>query len=160
MQAKNLLDEVIDQTTLGRIGGGRARPPICENWKDCLIELQRQFVAHARAEEIVFYEALREIGHHSEMADTKTEEHHVIEELIESLLKLTPVDRGWGIRLSLLKNQLESHVAEEETVIFGAVMLQIDDELADEMGRRFEILKASYLPPQKRRQLRSLELRN
>ncbi len=137
---RNLMEDLID--------GDRA----AENWPEVFYDLKLALVAHNRAEEQVFYDVLNRIPNREELADIKTEEHHMAEEILQDLEEMSPSDRDWDTTLGLLKNQIESHIAEEETFVFAVIEAQISDEEAETMSEAFErarteVMQTSdYLP--------------
>jgi hypothetical protein len=46
-------------------------------------------------------------------------------------------DFNWDRTLGLLKNQLESHIAEEETMVFKVLSAFVDDDTSDKMAKEF-----------------------
>lgn len=141
---QDLLDDLIDATTVPMEG---ERPVIHHaDWVECVRELKQTLIAHDRAEEAVFYDLLRSAANRSELADVKTEEHHIVEELIENLERLQPRDGNWPVQLALLKSQIESHIAEEEANVFGIVQPFVDDEHSERLAVEFEKLRDETAP--------------
>lgn len=147
---RSVLDDLIDRSSDKEsmaVGG-----ELGQDWPNLLMDLKRSLVAHDRAEETVVYDFLRRIPNRAEMADLKTEEHHLAEELLEDLDEINPADYDWGPKLELLKNQLESHFAEEETNTFSVLQPHMTDEISDQMVVDFTSLRddlyesASYQP--------------
>lgn len=121
----------------------------------CLNRLKVRLNAHSRAEEAVLYERLRLIPHRDEMADDQIEEHHQIEEHLEALEKMGPEDSAWEETLSLLKNELESHLANEETTLFPILELALENEELNRLAVAFEssrdlTLESLGIAPQKK----------
>lgn len=136
---QDMLDQVIDRssdTESLQMGADQG-----DDWPSILHDFKLALLAHDRAEEAVVYEFLRQIPHRGETADLKTEEHHLAEELLEDLEEINPADRAWATKLGLLKNQIESHIAEEETTIFSLLQPHITDEMSDKMAVDFERLR-------------------
>lgn len=142
---RDLLDQLIDKSTSSSAEEAAVSPPRDEtlerDWPEIMHDLKLALIGHNRAEEAVLYDALRRIPHRSEMADLKTEEHHLAEELLEDLEEINPADRQWAMKLGLLKNQIESHVAEEETTVFSLLLSEITDEESERMSTEFESLR-------------------
>ena len=154
-KARKTLEDLIELTALG--APPVAAPPTKKNatkvtaprtWKELLGSLKSALLAHDRAEETTFYEALRESAHLPEFADSRTDEHHAVEALIEVLEHLNPHHHDWQTQLSLLKTQLEAHIAEEETTIFDAVEGAISEEESYHMAEAFYLLRyATFSSP-------------
>jgi hemerythrin superfamily protein len=111
------------------------------DWAEALADLKISLVAHNRAEEAILYEFMRGAPQRAETADLKTEEHHLAEEILDDLDRLNPADYDWDTTLALLKNQIESHIAEEETMVFSSLTPFIDDEMSEKMAADFTSLR-------------------
>ena len=116
-----------------------------ENWAQIFFDLKKSLRAHDRAEENVLYEMLTRIPNREDLADIKTEEHHMAEETLQDLEELNPSDQEWAATLALFKNQLESHVAEEETFVFSLLAEVLTDEEGQLMARQFNSEREEYL---------------
>ncbi len=134
---RSLLDEIIESST----GLSPTKASEGREWPEALQELKTSLFAHNRAEEAVFYEALSQIPHRDELAEIKTEEHHMGETVLDELIAMNPEDSDWDIRLDLLKNQIESHVAEEETLVFSILKEHTSEQEALRMAQEFEKLR-------------------
>lgn len=108
-------------------------------------DLSMALVAHARAEDLVFYARLRFIPHRDGLADEQVEMHRHIESILETLRSMDVDDDAWDETLSLLKNELESHLAEEEATIFPILQLALEGDEAERLGRDFEIARDDFL---------------
>jgi hemerythrin superfamily protein len=155
-KAKRTLEDLIELTALGappvaaaapaKKGAPKVTAP--RTWKEMLGSLKSALLAHDRAEEATFYEALKDRAHLPEFADSRTEEHHAVEALIEGLEKLNPHHHDWQIQLSLLKTQFEAHIDEEETTIFDAVEGAISEDDSYHMAEAFYALRyATFSSP-------------
>jgi hypothetical protein len=143
-QTRGLLDDIIELTIDEPTESGKSLDMklLPEINAESFRALKQALVMHDRAEEAVFYEALDILGHSRELSETKTEEHHLIESYVEELENLSLGDPLWKVTLGLLKNQLELHVAEEETTVFNLMSSFIDDETSDKMARDFLRIKS------------------
>ena len=137
---KRILEDLIELTALPPEPRSSQKTEK-KTWKELLASLKTALLAHDRAEEAVFYEALRDRAHLPEFADSRTEEHHAVEVLIEGLEHLNPHHHDWQTQLSLLKTQLEAHIAEEETAIFDAVESAISEDDSYHMAEAFYSLR-------------------
>lgn len=136
---RSILDDLIEVSSdkeSAQVGGN-----LGQDWPDLLLDLKLSLVAHNRAEENVVYDFLRQVPHRNETAELKTEEHHMAEEMLEDLEESDPADKQWGTKLALLKNQLESHIAEEETSVFSILEPYVTDEISDKMVVDFQTLR-------------------
>ncbi len=120
-----------------------------------LMDLKLAIVAHDRAEEEIVYEVLRRIPYRGETADLRTEEHFLNESVLADLEDVDSESESWPILLDVFKNQLESHVAEEETFVFSLLRDHLEEGEAEKLAtdferRRDEILASERFHPQGR----------
>lgn len=132
---RRLLNEVIHQTSARMPQHKRMEKS--EDWEEALHDLKLSVVAHNRAEEATLYDHLRWVAHQKEIAEDKTCEHRMVEEFLEDLERLNPMDRDWDTRLGLLKNQIESHQAEEETATFDVIRPHLDAQTSGRLAQEF-----------------------
>lgn len=101
-------------------------------------KLKTELTAHSRAEEAVFYAALRD---HDESRDDALEgeqEHHMVDILLKELSQMDVSDEQWTAKLTVLKEQIEHHVEEEEGEMFDTAKKLFSDEQAESLGEAFE----------------------
>lgn len=112
-----------------------------------LEKLKEELIPHARAEEKILYESMKlsEVEEADDMAYEGYEEHFVADKLIKELDKTETNDKRWGALMSVLKENLEHHIKEEEGDIFKKAKKSFDSELEVEMGEHFLMLKEKYL---------------
>lgn len=106
--------------------------------------LKLELIAHSRAEEEVFYAALRE---HDDIRDDVLEgeqEHHMVDVLLEELSDLDVTDEQWTAKLTVLKEQIEHHVEEEEGELFKQAKKRLDDDQAEHLADEFKKHKAQH----------------
>ncbi|NLE23636.1 MAG: hemerythrin domain-containing protein [Actinobacteria bacterium] len=104
-------------------------------------KLSRELTAHARAEEHVFYEPLKEGDGALEAALLGYEEHHAADLFIKELSRNKPDSEQWMAKLQVLKELVLHHVVEEEGEIFQKAREVIDEERARMMVSEFQKLK-------------------
>ena len=112
-----------------------------------LHQLKETLVPHARAEELVLYDRLKEHGGKSgvAMAFEGYEEHAVVDRLIELLDHTQTNDKKWSAELTVARENLEHHIQEEESELFAKAQKAFDPQQAEEMGLDFGNLKATFL---------------
>ena len=99
-------------------------------------QLDRELSAHAEAEEAVFYTPL---GDHPEIKDCvleSFEEHAVVKTLLMELRALPVEDETWLPKFTVLKENVEHHVKEEEGPLFDKARKILSRTDADQMGKR------------------------
>lgn len=100
-------------------------------------ELKAMLTAHSRAEEKVFYDAIKGAKPTKDDALEGYEEHHLVDVLLREMSRLSPGDDQWKAKLTVLKENVEHHVKEEEDEIFDKAQEVLSADEADELGRRF-----------------------
>ncbi len=82
-------------------------------------EMKAALTAHVRAEEKVFYDAIKqEKSAHNSVLEGY-EEHHVADLLMREISRLPPSDEKWTAKFTVLKENVEHHVEEEESEIWA-----------------------------------------
>ena len=130
-EVKQLLDQILESEDSGE------RKRLFE-------EMATSLLAHAHAEDKVFYSALKKEGgdEGQELALEGEEEHKLVEQLVETLRKARRVDsHSWQARCKVLKDLVEHHVEEEESEFFDKAEEEFDKEQLEQMGQKFEQLK-------------------
>ena len=133
-----LLNEVIDQTSVS-IPKRKHELEHPEDWEEALHDLKLALVAHNRAEEATLYLKLRSLS--VPTANTKIHEHNEAEDILHEIERMNPQDREWGERLGFLRNQIESHQAEEETSTFDLIKPLIEEEESSRLAEEFVRLR-------------------
>jgi hemerythrin superfamily protein len=100
---------------------------------------------HTRLEEEVFYPAVRKQGGELEdMIAESLEEHHVVDVLMDELQALEPDDERYEAKFTVLMENVEHHVEEEEGELFPKVKKEMGgelDRLGEEMAARKDELQ-------------------
>jgi hemerythrin superfamily protein len=104
-------------------------------------ELRTALEHHSRAEEKVFYPELRKYDASHFLALEAAEEHHVVDLLLKELSRMDSDKEEWLAKLTVLKEEVLHHVAQEENELFPKAREFIDDSQASEMATRFEAQK-------------------
>jgi len=112
-----------------------------DSWKTVLDELRRGVIAHAHAEEAVFYNALREADKEKSLVMHSYGEHAMAETEMRALGAAKLVDATWTSMVEKLSKDLRHHIQEEESSVFGAARQVFTEEEATQMGVAFERLK-------------------
>ena len=103
--------------------------------------LKAEMMLHERIEEEIFYPALKEHPKAKDIVLEGYEEHHVVDEIMGEL-EATPVtDERWGAKFTVMKENIEHHIEEEEGDMFKQARQVFDDEELEDLGRRMQELK-------------------
>ena len=125
-----LLDK-IDQTTER---GVKTR-------EELFTRLKTELDIHAKIEESVFYPALEEADETREITLEAFEEHRLVKQLLSELESMPKDDEQWTARFTVLKENVEHHVEEEEGEMFKKARKVLSREDAETLGTRMEEAK-------------------
>jgi hemerythrin superfamily protein len=112
-----------------------------DSWKTALDELRRGVIAHAHAEEAVFYNALREFDESKRLVLHSYREHGAAEGEIRMLSAAKAMDANWTGLMEKLSKDLRNHIREEESKVFDAARKVFSAEEAEQIGSAFERMK-------------------
>ena len=116
--------------------------------KQALFEQIREALTiHMDIEETIFYPAVKalrdeEIKDEVREAD---EEHHVVKLLLGELARMSPSDEQFDAKMTVLKENVEHHVEEEESELLPDAKKRLSDELLEQLGDEMEERKESLL---------------
>jgi hypothetical protein len=106
--------------------------------EELFTKLKSEMVVHETIEEEIFYPALKEHPKAKELVLEGYEEHHVVD-LIMGEISQTPFeDETWGAKFSVMKENVEHHIEEEEGEMFKQARQVFSKSELDELGTRME----------------------
>ena len=109
--------------------------------EELFAKLKNELEAHTQIEEQIFYPALKQEEETRDITLEGIEEHHVVKTLLEEM-EAMPVDsEEWTAKLSVLKENVEHHVEEEEDEMFPKARKVLPKEKIEELGTRIEAAK-------------------
>jgi hypothetical protein len=100
--------------------------------------LRSELDMHATLEDQIFYPVLKEAAETREITLEAIEEHKVVKQLLEELSSLPVEDEQWTAKLTVLKENVEHHVEEEEKEMFKSARQVLSKEQIEELGRMME----------------------
>ncbi|HET6713636.1 MAG TPA: hemerythrin domain-containing protein [Actinomycetota bacterium] len=106
-----------------------------------LATLKRELEIHEAIEEEVFYPALKEHPKTKELALEGYEEHHVVDMVMTEIEGVEPSDETWMAKFTVMKENLEHHIEEEEGEMFPQAEKVFDDSELDDLGDRMQARK-------------------
>lgn len=109
--------------------------------EELFTQLKQELDVHARIEEEIFYPALKNASETEELTLEAYEEHNVVKQLLAELEELPKDDETWGAKLTVLKENVEHHVEEEEGELFDGAREVLSREQIEELGARMEEAK-------------------
>jgi iron-sulfur cluster repair protein YtfE (RIC family) len=129
-RVKKMLEE-IDSTT------ERAEKTRTEG----LAKLKQELTIHEAIEEEIFYPALRQHAEAKEIVLEAFEEHDVVDTIM-SEIEQTPVDdERWGAKFTVMKENLEHHIEEEEGEMFDKARDIFDRDTLESLGEQMQARK-------------------
>ena len=146
MDAMKLLEE--DHRTVKKLleEGEKTSEQATARRTELLNELLVNLRIHETIEEEIFYPALEEHAKTKDIALEGYEEHHAVDRIAEELIALEPSDETWHAKFTVMKENIEHHIEEEEGEMFQKARQALDDdelsEIADMMESRREELRA------------------
>ena len=108
---------------------------------ELLNELLVELRIHETIEEEIFYPALEEHAKTKEIALEGYEEHHAVDRIAEELIQLDPSDETWGAKFTVMKENIEHHIEEEENEMFSHARQVFDTSQLAELGQRMQARK-------------------
>jgi hemerythrin superfamily protein len=94
--------------------------------EDLFSTLRSELVAHEMVEEEIFYPALKEHPRARDIVLEGYEEHHVVDEILAELAAVSFDDETWSAKFSVMKENLEHHIEEEEGDMFKKARQVLD----------------------------------
>lgn len=113
-----------------------------EDRESLFAEVKLNLELHARAEEVVVYDLLRQHEQTRALADRAQREHLVVVRLLASLEAMSVDDEDWEAMMADLTANVVSHVEEEESELFTALQQILDDDQARTLAETYEAMKA------------------
>jgi hemerythrin-like domain-containing protein len=105
-------------------------------------QLQAALRHHVDAEETILYTIFRERARRAEVdpapLDQAIEQHRLITRLAGELAATSPRDPALEAKLTVLTEQVRTHLDTEDSVLLTAIEDLIDDDTLLELGRRME----------------------
>jgi hypothetical protein len=123
--------ESIDETTERAIKGR----------EDLFTRLKAELDLHAKIEEEIFYPALEEKEETREITLEAYEEHRLVKQLLSELAAEPKDTEEWTAKFTVLKENIEHHVEEEEGEMFKKVRAALTEEEIQMLGEQLQEAK-------------------
>ena len=98
---------------------------------------------HEVIEEEIFYPALKSHPKAKDIVLEGYEEHHVVDLLMGELESLDVSDETWGAKATVMKENIEHHIEEEEGEMFKQARAVFDRQELEDLGARMAERKTS-----------------
>lgn len=115
--------------------------------EELLGKMKTELQLHEMIEEEVFYPALRRHKKAKEIVLEGYEEHHAVDMLLEELEGVAFGDETWSAKFTVIKENIEHHIEEEEGEMFKKARQVFDDEELTTLGEQMAALKEEHLAP-------------
>jgi len=103
--------------------------------------LKAELDLHAHVEETVLYPALENTDEAREITLEAYEEHKVVKDLLGELANAGAPDDEWNAKLTVLKENVEHHVEEEEGELFSKARQALGQARIEQLGTELEAEK-------------------
>lgn len=107
-------------------------------------QLKHELEVHASSEEAVFYMPLKKEDATHTMILEAIEEHNVMRTMLKEMNSPSK-DEKWFAKLSVLRENVEHHVDEEEGELFDEAKDILDDSQIKDMAKQMEEMKKSQM---------------
>ena len=109
--------------------------------EELFTQLKQELDVHAAIEEQIFYPAIKDADETHEITLEAFEEHAVVKTLLSELDAEPKDTEEWKAKLTVLKENVEHHVEEEETEMFPKARKVLSEEQIEQLGARMEAAK-------------------
>jgi iron-sulfur cluster repair protein YtfE (RIC family) len=109
--------------------------------EELFAQLKQELEIHSKIEEQILYPVLKEAEETHDITLEAYEEHNVVKTLLTELEALPKDDETWGAKLTVLKENVEHHVEEEEGEMFKKARKVLSSEQIENLGTRLEAAK-------------------
>ena len=122
---KKLLDELERTTERG-----------IKTRQELFARLKSDLTVHEVIEEEIFYPALKEHPKAKDIVLEAYEEHNVVDAIMGEMSALPVDDETWGAKATVMKENIEHHIEEEEGEMFKQARRVFDEAELEELGAR------------------------
>ena len=116
--------------------------------EELFTKVKQELVVHEAIEEEIFYPALKEHPKTKEIALEGYEEHHVVDTVMAEIEGVAYDDEKWGAKFSVMKENLEHHIEEEEGEMFKQARQVFDRDELTQLGESMKARKEDLMRQQ------------
>lgn len=106
--------------------------------EELFARLNSELEVHAAIEEEIFYPALKQAAETRDIILEAIEEHSIVKQMLNELDSTSKDNEKWTAKLTVLKENVEHHVEEEEGEMFKKARKILSDEQAEQLGVQME----------------------
>jgi len=108
-------------------------------------QLKAELDLHAHIEETILYPVLEKADETHDITLEAFEEHRLMKQLLGELDSMDKGNEQWTARFTVLKENIEHHVEEEEDEMFKKARKVLSEAEAEDLGARLEAAKGEPL---------------
>ena len=116
--------------------------------EELFTRVKQELVVHEAIEEEIFYPALKEHPKTKEIALEGYEEHHVVDTVMAEIEGVAYDDEKWGAKFTVMKENLEHHIEEEEGEMFKQARQVFDQDELTQLGESMKARKEDLIRQQ------------
>ena len=105
--------------------------------------IKGELTIHETIEEEIFYPALKSHPKAKDVVLEGYQEHHVVDLLMGELEGMDVSDERWGAKATVMKENIEHHIEEEEGDMFKKARQVFDRQELEDLGERMAERKVS-----------------
>ena len=109
--------------------------------EELFTRVRRELEVHEAIEEEIFYPALKEHPKAKELVLEAYEEHNVVDMVMAEIEDTPYDDERWGAKLTVMKENIEHHIEEEEGEMFPQARQIFEKSELQELGERMKSRK-------------------
>lgn len=109
--------------------------------EELFAQLKTELDIHADIEETIFYPELEKHDETRDITLEGLEEHRLVKQLLAELDAMPKDDEIWTAKMTVLKENIEHHVEEEEGEMFSKARKALTAEQIETLGTRMEAAK-------------------
>ena len=113
--------------------------------QELFAKVKLELEVHESVEEEIFYPALKEHPKMKDLVLEAYEEHHVVDMVMAEIVDVPLDDETWGAKLTVMKENVEHHIEEEEDEMFKQARQVFSTEELVELGDRMQVRKEQLL---------------
>jgi hypothetical protein len=102
--------------------------------EELFTKVKQELVVHEAIEEEIFYPALKQHPKTKVIALEGYEEHHVVDTVMAEIEGVAHDDEKWGAKFTVMKENLEHHIEEEEGEMFKQAKQVFDEDDLAQLG--------------------------
>ena len=111
--------------------------------RDLFDRIQAELTVHETIEEEIFYPALKSHPRARDEILEGIEEHNVVDALLGELARLSPTHETWGAKATVMRENVEHHIEDEETDMFEKARRVFDAAELKALGARMAARRVS-----------------